>query len=191
MKIGLYFGTFNPIHIGHMAIANYMLEFTEIEQLWFVVSPQSPFKQNKNILNNYQRLEIINLAISDKYRYKACDIEFNMPIPSYTIDTLAYLNDKYSKHNFYLIMGEDNLQSLHKWKNYEVILNNYNILVYPRPGHKAGKELLKHKNVKIVNAPLIEISASFLRQSIYENKDIRHFIPYQSWKYIDEMGFYK
>lgn len=191
MKIGLYFGTFNPIHIGHMAIANYMLEFTDIEQLWFVVSPQSPFKQKKNLLDNYQRLEIIHRAISDEYRYKACDIEFNLPTPSYTVNTLAYLNDKYPKHDFYLIMGEDNLQSLHKWKNYNIILNNYHILVYPRPNCQTNNELLNHINVKIVNAPLIEISASFLRQAIYENKDIRHFIPYQSWKYIDEMRFYK
>ncbi len=191
MKTGLYFGTFNPIHIGHMAIANYILEFSDLNNLWFVVSGQSPFKQNKKMLDNYHRLELVHRAINDHVRYKACDIEFSLPIPSYTIDTLVYLSEKYPKHEFHLIMGEDNLQSLPRWKNYELILNNYKILVYPRPTYKASTELLNHPNVSVVNAPLMEISSSFIRQAIKEGKNISSFLPFKTWEYIEEIGFYR
>ena len=134
MKIGLYFGTFNPIHIGHLAIANYMLEFAGIDQLWFVVSPQSPFKQKQNMLDDYQRLELVNRAIGDDLRMRVSSIEFKLPKPSYTIDTLTYLQEEFPAHRFSILMGSDNLENFHKWKNYEQIIENYPVIIYPRPG---------------------------------------------------------
>ncbi len=190
MKIGLYFGTFNPIHIGHMAIANYMLEFTVIEKLWFIVSPQNPFKNKKQLLDDYQRLEMVNLAIEDDFRFSANAIEFKLPKPSYTIDTLAHLHEKYPQHEFSLIIGSDNLDYFHKWKNYAEILNNYALWVYPRPGFQ-GSEWLQRPNVKLVEAPLMEISASFIREAIHSGKDIRHYLPAKTWQYLSEMNFYK
>lgn len=190
MKVGLYFGTYNPIHVGHLAIANYLVEFSEIDQLWFVVSPQSPFKTNKKLLDNYQRLEMINRAIDGDRRFRASSIEFKLPIPSYTIDTLTYLKEEYPSHDFYLIMGADNLLYIDKWKNTELILSDNKILVYPRPGIDETA-LKKHPNIQFINAPVMEISASFIRKSIAEGKDVRHFIPYKAWQYLDEMNFYK
>ena len=191
MKVGLYFGTFNPIHIGHMAIANYMLEFTEIEKLWFVVSPQNPFKNKKHLLGDLHRLQLVNRAIEDDYRFAASSIEFHLPKPSYTIDTLTHLQEKYPQHEFWLIIGSDNLEFFHKWKNYEHLLANYHILVYPRPGFGTS-EWLRFPHVKLVEgAPLMEISASFIRQAIAAGKDIRHFLPERAWKYLSEMNFYK
>ncbi|WP_163708066.1 nicotinate (nicotinamide) nucleotide adenylyltransferase [Mangrovibacterium lignilyticum] len=190
MKVGLYFGTFNPIHIGHMAIANYMLEFTELEKLWFVVSPQNPFKNKKHLLDDYQRLELVNRAIEDDYRFSANSIEFSLPKPSYTIDTLAHLQEKYPQHEFSLIMGSDNLEFLNKWKNHEQLLAYYHILVYPRPGFESS-EWLRFPNINLIEAPLMEISASFIRNSIKEGKDIRHFLPAKTWQYLSEMNFYK
>jgi len=172
MKIGLYFGSFNPVHIGHMAIANYILEFSEIDKLWFVVSPQNPMKNKASLLAENHRYELLNLAITDVSKYKVCTVEFNMPKPSYTIDTLTYLTEKYPENKFYLIMGADNLASFKKWKNYDVILKNYKILVYPRPGFDDLK-LLSHKNIIKVNAPLIEISSSFIRKAIKQKIDVR------------------
>lgn len=192
MKVGLYFGTFNPIHIGHMAIANYVLEFTPLEKLWFVVSPHNPFKNKKHLLDDYQRLQLVNRAIDDDYRFSANSIEFNLPKPSYTIDTLTHLQEKYPQHEFHLIMGADNLTFFHKWKNYEELLKQYSIYVYPRPGSEAEMEQwLKHPNIHAVDAPLMEISASFIRKAIKEGKDIRHFLPAQTWKYLTEMHFYE
>lgn len=190
MKIGLYFGTYNPIHIGHLAIANYMVEFTEIEKLWFVISPQSPFKTKKKLLDNYQRLEMVSRAIDYDTRLQASTIEFKLPIPSYTIDTLTYLKEQNPDHEFYLIMGGDNLQHLHKWKNYEMILSDHKILVYPRPGHDI-ETYLTHPNIQLVNAPVMEISSSFIRKSIADGKDVRHFIPSKAYQYLDEMNFYR
>ncbi|MGQ8338195.1 nicotinate (nicotinamide) nucleotide adenylyltransferase [Sunxiuqinia sp. A32] len=190
MKVGLYFGTYNPIHIGHLAIANYMVEFTDLDQVWFVVSPQSPHKIKSNLLDDYQRLEMVNLAIEEDVRFRASNIEFKLPKPSYTVDTLAYLKEDFPTHEFTLIMGSDNLKYLHKWKNPEVIIENYRILVYPRPDFI--KEKYEASNfVKIVDAPLMEISSSFIRKAIKQGKDIRHFIPSKAWKYLDEMNFYK
>ncbi len=190
MKVGLYFGTYNPIHIGHMAIANYLVEFTEIEQLWFVISPHNPFKNKKHLLDDYQRLELVNRAIDDDPRFRASSIEFKLPRPSYTIDTLTYLKDSFPSHEFYLIMGSDNLESFPKWKNFEIILENYKILVYPRPGFDPAK-VSPHPNIILVDAPLMEISASFLRESIANGKNIRHFLPSKAWQYLEEMNFYK
>ncbi|MBT3382147.1 MAG: nicotinate-nucleotide adenylyltransferase [Prolixibacteraceae bacterium] len=190
-KVGLYFGSFNPIHIGHMAIANYMVEFTEINQLWFVVSPQNPHKRKVNLLDDYQRLEIVQRAVEGDERLSASNFEFYLPKPSYTIDTLAYIKERHPKNDFVILMGSDNLESFHKWKNYEIIVENYGVIVYPRPGFDKSK-IRMHKNITIVEkAPLMEISSSFIRKAIQQEKDVRHFLPPKSWKYIEEMNFYK
>lgn len=189
-KVGLYFGTFNPIHIGHMAIANYMVEFTDIDQLWFVVSPQNPHKQKKNLLNDYDRLELVHRAVDDDTRIRVSDMEFNMPKPSYTADTLAYLKDKYPTYEFRILMGSDNLENFHKWKNYETIVDNYGVIVYPRPGINSF-ENKKHKNITFTEAPQMEISSTFIRNAVKEGKNVRHFLPPKVWDYIDEMGFYR
>lgn len=191
LKIGLYFGSYNPIHIGHLAIANYMVEYTDIDQLWFVVSPQNPFKKKENLLADYHRLELVNRAIENDDRFRASNIEFNLPKPSYTIDTLTYLHERFPENNFSILMGSDNLDSFPKWKNSEIILENYGIIVYPRPGFEQSK-VLDHKNITVVTeAPLMEISSSFIRKSIKAGKDIRHFMPQKSWEYLDEMNFYR
>jgi len=191
LKIGLYFGSYNPIHIGHLAIANYMVEFTDIDQLWFVVSPQNPFKKKENLLADYHRLELVNRAIDKDDRLRASNIEFNLPKPSYTIDTLTYLHERFPDYNFVILMGSDNLESFPKWKNFEMILENYGVIVYPRPGFDHLK-VPNHKNIMVVDgAPLMEISSSFIRNAIKEGKNIRHFMPQKSWEYLDEMNFYR
>ncbi len=187
---GLFFGSFNPIHIGHMAIANYMVEFSEMKELWFVISPQSPFKQNTNLLDNYQRLEMVQLAINEDTRFRASDIEFHLPTPSYTIDTLTYLKEKYPKRRFALIMGADNLYHFHKWKNFEQLRDNYQVYVYPRPGISKN-ECPDFTNLHYIDAPLMEISASFIRKSMQHKKDIRYFLPHKVWNYLDDMNFYR
>lgn len=187
---GLYFGSFNPIHIGHLAIANYFVEYANLAELWFVVSPQNPLKKKSSLLADYHRLEIVNRAIENYPKFKASNIEFNLPQPSYTTDTLAYLDEKYPEREFALIMGEDNLSSLHKWKNFELLLEKRKILVYPRPNCKKN-DYHQHSNVTLLNAPQIEVSSSFIRTAIKENKDIRYFLHDSTWKYVDEMNFYK
>lgn len=191
LKVGLYFGSYNPIHIGHLVIANFMVEFSDIDQLWFVVSPQNPHKKKTNLLDDYQRLEMTHRAVEGDYRLRASNIEFSLPKPSYTVDTLAYLNEQHPKCHFVILMGSDNLESFHKWKNYEIIAENYGIIVYPRPGFDKSKVQI-HKNITIIeNAPLMEISSSFIRDSIKKGKDVRHFLPQKSWEYLEEMNFYK
>ena len=191
LKIGLYFGSYNPIHIGHLAIANYMVEFTDIDQLWFVVSPQNPFKKKENLLADYHRLELVNRAIENDDRFRASNIEFSLPKPSYTIDTLTYLQERHPDYSFSILMGSDNLESFYKWKNSEIIIENYGIIVYPRPGFDLTK-VPEHKNISVaMDAPLMEISSSFIRNAIKEGKDIRHFMPEKAWIYLDEMNFYK
>ncbi len=191
LKVGLYFGSYNPIHIGHLAIANYMVEFTDIDQLWFVVSPQNPFKKKENLLADYHRLELVNRAIENDDRFRASNIEFNLPKPSYTIDTLTYLHERHPNYSFSILMGSDNLESFHKWKNSEIIIENYGVIVYPRPGFDLSK--VPHlKNITVAkDAPLMEISSSFIRDAIKEGKDIRHFMPQKAWDYLDEMNFYR
>lgn len=191
IKVGLYFGSYNPIHIGHLAIANYMVEFTDINQLWFVVSPQNPFKKKANLLDDYHRLELVHRAVEGDDRLRASNIEFGLPKPSYTVDTLAYLKDHHPNYEFVILMGSDNLENLHKWKNYETIIENYGIIVYPRPGFDETNVQV-HKNIAVIeDAPLMEISSSFIRKAIRQGKDIRHFLPQKVWQYIDEMNFYK
>jgi len=190
MKTGLFFGSFNPIHIGHLAIANYFVEYTDLDKIWFVISPQSPFKTKSSLLAEHHRYALVHTAIEDDSRFKACNIEFHLPKPSYTIDTLTYLKEKYPDKEFALIMGADNIIHLHKWKNYEKIIQDFDIYVYPRPGIDTSI-YEKNKKIHITKAPLIEISASFIRSSIKEKKDVRYFLNTKVWEYIDEMNFYK
>jgi nicotinate-nucleotide adenylyltransferase len=190
MKIGLFFGSFNPIHIGHLAIANYMLEFSELEKIWFVVSPHNPLKKKETLLPDIQRLRMVREAIGDFAKFKASDIEFKLPQPSYTINTLAYLEEKFPNDEFALIMGTDNLTTLDKWKNFDQILDRYKIYTYPRPGSDGGK-FASHKNVTITKAPLMEISSTMIREAIKNKKDIRFLLPEAVQIYIKEMHFYE
>jgi nicotinate-nucleotide adenylyltransferase len=192
MKVGLFFGTFNPIHIGHLIIANYMAEFSDLEEVWFVVTPLSPFKKKNTLLDNHHRLAIANIAVEEYPKLKTSDIEFKLPQPNYTINSLIHLEEKYPGHQFCLIMGEDNLKGLHKWKNYETILKNYEVYVYPRISEgNTENELLNHPKIHQVNAPIVQVSSTFIRNSIKENYDIRAMLTPNVWKYIDEMNFYK
>jgi nicotinate-nucleotide adenylyltransferase len=193
MKTGLFFGSFNPIHIGHLAIANYIVEYTDIQQLWFVVSPQNPFKKKASLLDNYQRLEMLHLAIGKNEKYWASDIEFGLPVPSYTIDTLAYIKDKYPKREFTIIMGSDGLPTFHKWKNQQQIIRQFHRFIYPRPGfdHKEAINQGWLENSSIVNAPQMDISSTFIREAIKTQKDIRFFLPEKVYAYIMEMRFYE
>ena len=190
MKIGLYFGTFNPIHIGHLIIANYMVEFSDLEEVWLVVTPHNPFKDKKTLLNNHLRLEMVHLATKNYPKLKPSNIEFSLPQPNYTINTLVHLTEKYPKHHFSIIMGEDNLKSFHKWKNYEVILKNYSIYIYPRIS-ESDKSKLEYSNIHYINAPIIELSSTFIRESIKNNKNIATMLPEEVWKYIDHNLLYK
>lgn len=190
MKIGLFFGSFNPIHIGHLVLANYMLEFTELERIWFVISPHNPLKEKKTLLKDNHRLQMVRLAIGEHTKMKASNIEFKLPQPSYTVNTLAYISDKHPEHEFALIMGSDNLGSFHKWKNYEFILEHHKIYVYPRPGYDGGN-LKTHPNVHFTDAPLLEISSSFLREAIKNKKDVRYYFTEPVWNYLKEMHFYE
>lgn len=188
-KVGLFFGSFNPIHIGHLIIANYMANFTDLDEVWFVVSPQNPFKDKKSLGNMYDRLEMVNLAIEGADRIKASDIEFSLPQPSYTIDTLIYLEDKYPNREFVLIMGEDNLVGFQKWKNAEIILRDYKIVVYPRPGYNGGA-LKNHPSVTMTDTPVMELSSTFVRTAIKDKKDIKFFVPDRVLEFIDKKGLY-
>lgn len=191
LKVGLYFGSYNPIHIGHLAIGNYMVEYTDIDQLWFVVSPQNPHKKKVKLLDDYQRLEMVHRAVEGDDRLRASNIEFGLPKPSYTVDTLAYLKEQHPNHHFVILMGSDNLESFHKWKNYETIVENFGVIVYPRPGFDKSKVQF-HKNITIAEgAPLMAISSSFLRKAIQNGKDVRHFLPQRTSEYLAEMNFYK
>ncbi len=190
MHIGLFFGSFNPIHIGHMAIANYMVEFTDIDQLWFVISPQNPLKEKKTLLPEGSRLFMVNEAIQYYTKFKSSNIEFGLQKPSYTVNTLAHLKEKFPKHKFSLIIGQDNLATFDKWKNHEQILKHYKIFVYPRPDCAKSK-FDKHPNVIFTEAPLMDISSTFIRDAIKKKKDIRFFLPEKVWDYVNSMSFYK
>jgi nicotinate-nucleotide adenylyltransferase len=189
-KVGLYFGSFNPIHIGHLAIANYLLEFSDLDEIWFIVSPQNPLKEKTSLLPDYQRLQMVNLATVNFPKFKTSDIEFRLPKPSYTIHTLTYLSEKHPSNKFCLIMGADNLENLGKWKNYNEIISNYELYVYPRPGSDGGS-FRDNPNVHWANAPLMEISSSFIREAIKSKKDVRYFLPEKVYEYITEMHFYE
>lgn len=189
MKIGLYFGSFNPIHNGHLIIAQHVLNETDLKQIWLVVSPQNPFKQQKNLLNEYDRLHLVNLAIQKSTNFKAIDLEFGLPKPSYTINTLAYLHEKYPQHEFSIIMGSDSLQNLDKWKNAETIMQNYPVYVYTRPGFAATQTQVKE--LHSLKAPLLEISATHIRELIQQGKSIRFLVPDVVLDEIEQTGYYK
>ena len=191
MKIGLYFGTFNPIHVGHLIIANHMAEYSGLDQIWMVVTPHNPLKNKQTLLNDYQRLELVFLATEDYPKIKPSDIEFKLAQPNYTVNTLAHLKDKFPENTFSLIMGEDNLNSLHKWKNYEVILENHPIYVYPRIHAESEKSIVKnHINIHYINAPVVEISSTFIRENIKKKKNVQPLLPAKVWEYIDHNNLY-
>lgn len=189
MKIGLYFGSFNPIHTGHLIIANHILNETDLQKIWFVVSPQNPLKPSFTLLNEYDRLHLVQIAIKDDDRLKASEIEFALPKPSYTAHTLSYLTEKYPNHQFEIIMGSDSFQNLRKWKNPDFILNHYPILVYRRPGFEVG-EILKGK-ISVLDAPLLEISATYVRKCIQEGKSITYLVPETVKEEIEKSSFFK
>lgn len=196
MKTGLYFGSYNPVHIGHMAIANWLVEFTDLDEIWFVVSPQNPFKKKNTLLDFHHRLELVERAIGDDLRFRASDIESKMPQPSYTIDTVTWLREKHPGRDFALIMGSDNIVTIRKWKNIEQLITLCDIVVYPRKDDK--RDILLNvdyipegTHVQWVDAPLIEISGTFIREAVAQGKDIRHLLPEKAWTYLDEMNFYR
>jgi len=192
MKIGLYFGTFNPIHAGHLIIANHMAEYSGLDQVWLVVTPHNPLKKKSTLLDDHHRLQMVFLATEDYPKLKPSDVEFRLPQPSYTVNTLAHLQEKFPTHEFSLIMGEDNLNSLHKWKNYGVILQNHDIYVYPRINTEIiNPDIATAARIHKVNAPIIEISSTFIRNSIKEGKNVRPLLPEKVWQYVGHNLFYK
>ena len=191
MTIGLYFGTFNPIHVGHLIIANHIVEHTNLDKIWFVVTPHNPLKNKKTLLDNYQRLEMVHMVTSKYDKLGVSNIEFGLPQPNYTINTLEHIKEKHPNHTFALIMGEDNLKSLHKWKNYELLLENYEIYIYPRVTKLSDNNLSNHSSIHFVHAPIVEISSTHIRKNIKEGKNVEPLLSREVWKYIDEMNFYK
>ena len=188
MNIGLYFGSFNPIHTGHLIIANYIANNTELDEVWFVVSPQNPFKNTASLLNEQHRLSLVKIAIDGEKKLKASNVEFKLPKPSYTADTLIYLAEKYPTKKFSIIMGSDGFQNIEKWKNYKYIINNYNIFIYQRPSFEIKKAL--PENIKIVDAPLLEISSTIIRKNIKQNKSIRYLVTDEVMKEISTKNYY-
>lgn len=189
MKVGLFFGSFNPVHIGHLIIASHIAQNCNLDEVWMVVSPQNPFKNNQNLLNEYDRLHLVNLAIDDNSKLKASDIEFRLPKPSYTIDTLTHLAEKYPRYKFSLIMGSDNLKGLPKWKNAQLIIKNTPIIVYQRPGEESTET--HGAKVTFLETPLLHVSSTYIREQIKAGKECRYLLPDAVLKYVDEMGFYK
>lgn len=189
MKIGLYFGSFNPIHTGHLIIASYVANHTNLQQVWFVVSPQNPLKPKKVLLNEYHRLHLVHLAVEDDLRLRATDVEFKMPRPSYTIDTLAYLREKYPQHEFSLIMGSDSFQNLPRWKNFELLVKNYPFVIYKRNGFEVTDTY--GTRATVLDAPVLNISATEIRNNIKSNKTIRYLVPEKVREEIEQNSYYK
>lgn len=189
MKVGLYFGSFNPIHAGHLIIANHILNESDLQKIWFVVSPQNPFKQSDSLLNEYDRFHLVQKAIEGDDRLKASDIEFSLPKPSYTVHTLAYLDEKYPTYQFSVIMGSDSFQNLPKWKNAEVIIKNYPIIVYNRPGFDVRDDL--GANLHVMKAPLLEISATYIRELLKQGKSVRYLVPRSVEEEITAFRFFQ
>lgn len=190
MKIGLFFGSFNPVHIGHMIIANYLYQYTDLDKIWLVVSPHNPLKNKKSLANDYDRLHLVNLAIGDNPHLQSSNIEFSLPIPSYTIDTLTYLKEKYPKYHFHLIMGSDNILSIHKWKNYELLLRDYEIFIYRRPGSESTL-FSEQPNIHYIDAPLLDISSTQIRAMIQEGKSIQYLVPDTVYHYLLNSSLYR
>lgn len=188
--VGLFFGSFNPIHVGHLIIANTMLQNGGLDEVWFVVSPQNPLKARATLLADHHRMQMVRRAIDDNYRLRACDVEFHLPIPSYTCVTLAELSERYPDHQFSLIMGGDNLANFHRWRNYQYILDNYHILVYPRPGYDGGR-FADHPHVKMVDVPMMDISSSYIREQIAQGHSVQYLLSDPVFKYLTEMHFYE
>ena len=192
MKIGLFFGSFNPIHNGHLIIAQHLLNYSAIEKLWFIVSPHNPLKEKKTLLDDHTRLDMVERAIAKYPNMRASNIEFSLPRPSYTIDTLAYLKEKHPEYSFALIMGEDNLESLPKWKNYKTLIEQNHIIVYPRLYKKeSNTEYLSHENISLIQAPIVELSATEIRNMIKENKNVRPMLPPEVFEFLDGSNIYK
>ena len=192
MKIGLYFGTFNPVHIGHLIIANHMAEYSGVDQVWMMVTPHNPLKKKDTLLDDYQRLHLVHLATEDYSKIKPSDFEFKLVQPNYTVNTLAHLQDKFPQHEFSLIMGEDNMRTFQKWKNYEVILENHNVFVYPRISAEVENQQFKnHPKIHVIDAPIVEISATFIRENIKNKKNVQPLLPSKVWEYIDHNNFYR
>jgi nicotinate-nucleotide adenylyltransferase len=192
MKIGLYFGTFNPIHVGHLIIANHLVEYSNLDEIWMVVTPQSPFKKKKSLLDNIHRFALVDIATQEYPKIKPSDIEFKLPQPNYTVHTLAHISDTYPDKEFCLIMGEDNLKSFHKWKNYETILEHHHIYVYPRIADgNVDHQFKNHPKIHKVTAPIVQISSTMIRKGIQTQKNIKPMLSKEVWEYIDEMNFYK
>ncbi len=189
MKVGLFFGSFNPIHIGHLIVGNLAFELTDLKEVWYVVTPQNPLKTNKNLLHEFDRLDMVERAIADDYHFRTCDVEFHLPKPSFTINTLVHLTEKHPNKEFKLIIGEDNLVSLPRWKNYESILENYGLIVYPRPNAKDSPRM-DHPNVEMIDAPKMDISASLIRKLVREGKSIKYLVPEQVERMISKKGFF-
>lgn len=189
-KIGLFFGSFNPIHTGHMIIANIMAENADLSKVWFVVSPLNPFKASASLLHEFDRYDMVKAAIADNYKLEVSDVEFHLPKPSYTIDTLAVLSERHPGKEFKVIIGEDNLENFSRWKNHETILDHYGLYVYPRPG-VTKSDLMRHRSVKIIDAPLLDISATYIRQTIKDNKSVKYLVPDPVEQMIRVKNFYK
>ncbi|MDG2446576.1 MAG: nicotinate (nicotinamide) nucleotide adenylyltransferase [Flavobacteriaceae bacterium] len=191
-KVGLFFGSFNPIHVGHLIIANHMAEFSDLEEVWMVVTPHNPHKKKKTLLDDVHRFAMVRIATEDFPNLRASNIEFHLPQPSFTVNTLVALEEKHPTINFCLIMGEDNLKSFHKWKNFELILDRYFIYIYPRISKDDSEIILSnHSKIIEVAAPVVEISSTFIRKSIKSNKNVKPLLPQKVWEYVDEMNFYK
>lgn len=189
-RIGIYSGSFNPIHHGHVMLANYLVEFSDLDELWFVVSPQNPLKQKSELLDDDERLKMVQLAVGDDPRFHVSDIEMHLPLPSYTINTLTALSEQHTDCQFVFICGMDSLQNLHRWYQYQSILDNHELLVFPREGYDGG-ELVHHPSVTVLKTPILEISSTFIRQCVKEGRDMRHFMPEKAFLYMQENGFYK
>lgn len=190
MNVGLFFGSFNPIHVGHLIIANIMVGSAGLDEVWFVVSPQNPFKKSsRSLIHEFDRIDMVERAIEDNPFLKACDIELHLPKPSYTIDTLTHISEKYPDHSFNLIIGEDNLAAFKKWKNSEDILENFTLIVYPRPDAQPS-EFRDHPKVRIVNAPMLDISATFIRKCIKDHQSVRYLIHEKVDQFIKDRKLY-
>lgn len=189
MKIGLYFGSFNPVHIGHLIIANYFANYTDLNQVWFVVSPQNPFKPSSSLLNEYHRLHMIKSAIDGENKLRASSVEFSLPKPSYTVDTLAYLKEKHPNYVFTLLMGSDGFQNIDKWKNYKVIIQNHPVYIYKRPGFEITNTL--GADITLFSAPLLDISSTRIRDMIREKKSIRFLVPDAVLEEIEGNSYYR